>query len=170
MELEAFRSHKTISYPHFHMFHSKISRVLGKVVYAQQFSRLVKTGKGEPLKLKHFQKPRMRVGNGHQWQHLQSEVESLRSDLAREKEENLAVKATKCTNYCNLQSDLDREKREDHETGKDECAHCRDLQSKIEDLQAELDFEKTELRETKKDISFIWFLFIWWAIYESTKP
>jgi len=148
------------------MFHIKLSRVLGKVVYVQQFSRLVKTRKVEPLKLKHLQKQRMRVGSS-QWQ---SEVEGLRSDLAREKEENLAIRATKCTHYCNLQSDLDREKREDDETGKDECAHCRDLQSKIVDLQAELDFEKTELRETREDISFLWFLFFWWAIYEATKP
>ncbi len=99
----------------------------------------------------------MRVGNG-QWQHLQSEVEGLRSDLVREKEENLALRAMKCANSCNLQSDLEREKR-DEEAGKDECVHFRNLQTG-------LDFEKTKPRETSDDISFIWFLFIWWAILE----
>ena len=108
----------------------------------------------------------MRVGSS-QWQKLQSDIAGLQSDLAREKEENLAASAIKCPHRCNQQPDSDSVKRENGESNGNECSRCCDLQSKIDNLQSKLDMEKWERRE---NTNYLWFSFLWFAFYQMNRP
>lgn len=148
------------------MFHSKFNRVLKTSVSVQHFSRLVKAREVEPLQSRHLQKPRMRVGSS-QWQKLQADIVGLQSDLAREKEENLAASAIKCPHCCIQQPDLDSEKRKHGESSENECCN---LLSKIDNLQCKLDFERWERREAQENTNIALILFLWFVLYQVNKP
>lgn len=88
------------------MFWVKVNRVLGNVLSFQQFSIQKKAGKVDLTKVKRLPRPRRRAGR-NQWCSMRSEIASLKSELERQRKENLERISTETAQWRVFESGLE---------------------------------------------------------------